>query len=248
MDTRFLRTAALAFVAPLFTLNGPVAAGTAPSFLIGTHNTLHGRGQFTRFASVIGWQEVDSPSARIKMRHQLGPAYRHYLPAAEPAQSIPISWRNDMFMLRSASCVKTHDGRARVSPNRYISIVRLQHRGTGRQFLFVNTHFISGAFDRKSSYTEWRRARWYEHLRKLNAVLWSLRRNHPGMPIFLVGDFNRGSYPSFSAQRVYPIRSGGATPIDKIYAGRPGYGGALQRLSRMGSDHSRWRAQVRIAG
>lgn len=214
----------------------------AGSFRVGTHNVLHGAATFTRFAGVIGWQEVSDPADRRKLRSQLGTGYGHYISRDGSAAAVPVSWRAATFRLLKAYSVKTHEGRLNVSPDRWITVVHLQRRDTGRRFVVLNTHFVSEAFKSGSSHRAWRLSRWYDHHTKLKRVLANLRGTYPHRGIFLVGDFNHHGYLDYSAKRVYPVRAEHGTPIDQIYAGVPGRGDCLEKLSTVGSDHTRWRA------
>lgn len=228
----------------------PSPTGCTPpagSFHVGTHNVLHGTATFTPFATAIGWQEVTRAVHRTKMKNQLGTAYRHYIPANSSAAAVPVSWRAGYFSFLAARSVKTHDGRLGVTPSRWITIVHLRKRTTGQRVIVVNTHFISEAFKEGSSYRAWRLNRWYTHLWVLRRELNRIRYNNPRAALFLVGDFNRRGYLDFSAQQISPLRAGTSTPIDHLYAGVPGRGGCVAKLTTMGSDHNRWRASAWIA-
>lgn len=225
----------------------PTTCAPPGAFHVGTHNVLHGTATFTPFATVIGWQEVTRPLHRTKLKNQLGTAYRHYIPADSAAAAVPVSWRAGSFAFVAGRSVKTHDGRLGVTPSRWITIVHLKRRSTGQRVIVVNTHFISEAFKYGASYLYWRRDRWFTHLRVLNRELARIRYHHPRAALYLVGDVNHRGYLDFSARHLYPLRSGTSTPIDHLYAGVPGRGGCVARLSTMGSDHHRWRAAAWIA-
>lgn len=219
---------------------GPVGA-----FRLGSHNVLHGNARITDFAGVIGWQEVTHRADRRKLVNTLGPGYRHYIPQHHRAAAIPISWRHRNFRLLSWRSVMTHEGRRDVTPSRWINVVHLQHRRTGKRIVVVNTHFISEAFKMGASYLYWRQHRWFTHRNALVANLAQIRRFHPRAALFVVGDFNHRGYLDLSRWGLRPLRRApGSTPIDQLYAGRPGTGNCVQRLSRVGSDHHRWRAMA----
>lgn len=222
----------------------PACWSPGSAFSIGTHNVLHGTATFTRFAAVIGWQEVTRPVHRTKMKNQLGSGYRHYIPLVDSAAAIPVSWHADRFAFLAGHSIKTHEGRIGITPDRWISVVHLRRRSNGQRYVFVNTHFISEAFKEGSSYRTWRLERWQEHYRKLHAVLGGIRANHPHAPIWLVGDFNHSGYLNFDALRLSPLRLENRLPIDQMYAGLPGRGGCVAKLSPMGSDHDRWFARA----
>jgi hypothetical protein len=219
---------------------GEATSAQAPNarFMIGTHNMLRGAGTFTRFAGVIGWQEVNDPPDRVKMRRQLGPDYRHYVPPAGPAKAVPISWRRGGFILRDSGSVRTHGGEAKVTPARYVNWVVLQRRGTKKRFAFVNTHFISGAWNKHPN----RQARWRTHAGVLRDVVRRLRGR--GLRVFVVGDFNRRSSIPLPDQAYVPVKGSRAVPLDQVYVTRGTSHSRAQRLPRNGSDHHAYRATV----
>lgn len=203
----------------------------------GTHNVLHGKGDFRPFAGVIGWQEVDSPAARDKLRRSLA-GYRHFFPKAGPAKSVPISWRADRFELIASGSLRTHGGEAKVTPSRYINWVILRQPGRNKRFTVLNTHFISGAWTKHPE----RRPRWRKHARKLRQLVRDLGDRHPRAPIFAVGDFNRGR-PVELPHEVDYIRVAGVrgVPIDQCYATRSVGNSKAERLGKNGSDHFTYR-------
>ena len=213
---------------------GEVGATATATITIGTHNTLHGEATFHNFAGVIGWQEVDSAAARDKMRRQLGDEYQHYFPEPGPAKAIPISWRKSRFELVKAGYKKTHDGEAKVTPARYITWVILKVKPTGKKFIFINTHFISGAWNKHPE----RQARWLRHYEILYNRVATFRKNHPNKPIFLVGDFNRKKAMSFPSPVKYvPVEGVSGVPIDQIYCSSTVDHSKVKRLKKWGSDH-----------
>jgi hypothetical protein len=209
---------------------GPAAAEIA----IGTHNTHYGDASFEPFAVVVGWQEVESPAAITKLRNRLGADYQHYLGGGGAASAIPISWRVDRFTKLGEGSVRTHDGEAGVTPARYVNWVRLAIRGTGTQLVVVNTHFISGAW---SGHPE-RQARWNRHYQVLHDKVAALRRNHPGVPVFVVGDFNRAQAMGMPDPiRWVPVAGVSGVPIDHVYAPSNIPHSSVSRQPAWGSDH-----------
>jgi hypothetical protein len=216
------------------------AAPAAPGDIqvsFGTHNVLHGKGDFRPFAGVIGWQEVDSPAARDKLRRSL-PGYQHFFPKAGPAKSVPISWRADRFELVKSGNVRTHGGEAGVTPARYINWVILRQPGQNKRFIVLNTHFISGAWTKHPE----RRPRWRTHARKLRHLVGELGDEHPRAPIFAIGDFNRRRPVDLPHEVTY-IRVAGVrgVPIDQCYATRSIGNSKAERLGKNGSDHFTYR-------
>ncbi|AXK31851.1 hypothetical protein DVA86_03510 [Streptomyces armeniacus] len=226
-----------AHAAPEQAAAGEPAAEAAVTMKIGGHNVKRGAAEFKRFAHVIGWQEVNDPPDRDRLRKKLD-RYDHYFPKAGPARAVPISWRKDTFKRLRAGSVLTHKGEAKVTPNRYVNWVLLEHRAKKQRFIVVNTHFISGAWSKHPE----RQARWLKHADKLRAVVKNQHDKHPKLPIFVVGDFNRPRAMKLPGKVEY-IRVKGAkgVPIDQAYATRSVRNSQVERLKRYGSDHFAFR-------
>ncbi len=215
----------------------------AAEIAIGTHNTHRGDGSFERFAGVIGWQEVESPAASDKLRNRLGAEYKHYFGGGGPASAIPISWRAERFAKLGAGSVRTHGGEAGVTPARYVNWVRLQVRATGAQLIVVNTHFISGAW---SGHPE-RQDRWKRHYQVLRDKVATLKQNHPGVPIFVIGDFNRAKAMDMpNPVQWVPVAGVSGVPIDHMYAPSNIPHSSVSRLPKWGSDHHAYKMTATV--
>jgi endonuclease/exonuclease/phosphatase family protein len=222
---------------------GEAAQPRAAEITIGTHNTHRGDGSFESFAGVIGWQEVESPAAIEKLRNRLGAEYNHYLGGGAPASAIPISWRVERFQKLGEGSVRTHEGEAGVTPARYVNWVRLQVRATGTQLIVVNTHFISGAW---SGHPE-RQARWNTHYQVLHDKVATLKQNHPGVPIFVIGDFNRAKAMDMpNPIQWVPVGGVSGVPIDHMYAPTNVTHSSVTRLPQWGSDHHAYKLSATI--
>ncbi|MGB3442363.1 MAG: endonuclease/exonuclease/phosphatase family protein [Actinophytocola sp.] len=222
---------------------GVAKQGVAASEIsIGTHNTHYGDGSFESFAGVIGWQEVESPAAITKLKNRLGAAYNHYLGGGAPASAIPLSWRVDRFAKLGEGSVQTHGGEAGVTPARYVNWVRLEIRGTGTQLIVVNTHFISGAW---SGHPE-RQARWNTHYQVLHDKVAALKQSHPGVPIFVIGDFNRAKAMGMPSPTQWVPVAGGGVPIDHMYAPSNVSHTSVTRQPMWGSDHHAYKMSATI--
>jgi len=234
------RAAAIAamVMAVLATMLGGAPASAASEISLGTHNTHYGDGSFEPFAGVIGWQEVNDPVDRDKMRARLGGDYAHYLPPDGPAKAVPISWRTPRFSLVDSGSVRTHGGEAGVTPARYVNWVILRINGTDTRFIVVNTHFISGAW---SGHPQ-RQARWLTHYEVLRDKVAQLRAAHPGLNIFVLGDFNRAKAMAMpSPVRYVPVIGASGVPIDHMYAPSTISHTQVSRLEKWGSDHYAYR-------
>jgi len=205
---------------------------------IGTHNVYRGAATFHQFAGVIGWQEVNEVADRDKMRRQLGSEYAHYIPSEWPARAIPISWRVARFELIRSGFKKTHDGEAGVTPARYITWVFLKVKSTGKKFIFINTHFISGAWGNHPD----RQERWLKHYNVLYNRVEQFRTYHPNKPIFVVGDFNRHkAMPMPSPVKYVSVKDVSGIPLDHMYAPSNISHSMVNRLYKWGSDHFAYR-------
>jgi len=142
--------------------------------------------QVAGHAGVIGWQEIHKlyrPTIRTM------PGFTTYWPGrrfSRDANAVPISWRTAHFELVASGVMRTHFGRPRVTPARYIAWVVLRDLRTGQVFWRVNTHYISAAW---SDHRE-RRPLWEKHDRKLGSIVLRLFWEH-GPNGVVGGDFNR---------------------------------------------------------
>lgn len=112
--------------------------------------------------------------------------------------SIPESWE---FL--GYEVVHVHDGLRRVSPDRYITVVRALVGG--RMIAFVNCHPVSKP-RRGVSASEWRIARWNEYHARLRAIVADLHDRN--FTVILGGDMNKSSVPQIHPAQGVAISSG----------------------------------------
>lgn len=145
-------------------------------------------GTVTSHAGVVGWQEIGRDYRRL-LRAVDG--WATYWPGgrlfSRAANSIPISWRTRRFDKIASGRRRTHGGRPKVTPARFITWVLLENRKTGERHWRVNTHYVSKAW---STHPE-RRPLWETHDRKLAETVRMLLAEH-GPNGVITGDFNRG--------------------------------------------------------
>jgi hypothetical protein len=251
--TKLIAAAVMAIATVLAVVSAASAMGTADpagqakaavtEIALGTHNSHYGDGSFESFAGVIGWQEVNDPVDRRKLDRRLGSGYATFYPAAGPAKAVPISWRVDRFAKVDSGSVRTHQGQAQVTPARYVNWVVLEIRGTSKRFVFVNTHFISGAW---SGHPE-RQARWNKHYQVLRDTVGKLKQANPGTPVFVAGDFNRGKAMAMPAPLKHvAVRGVSGVPIDHMYAPTNVTHSPVSRLPKWGSDHHGYRMTAKF--
>ncbi|RKH34570.1 hypothetical protein D7Y13_35880 [Corallococcus praedator] len=207
---------------------------------VATHNTLHGQATFKPLADIIGWQEVDTSEGHTK----LGALefYDHFRPGEsrlDARNSIAISWRRNKYEKTGDGSRLTHGGEAEVTPSRFVNWVVLKNKETGAKLAFVNTHYISGAWN--GEHPE-RQERWRTHNAVVHEVVADLRGR--GLPVVLVGDFNRPlsqDIPGMNHLRTAGVEG---VPIDQIYVLQGIGTGPAERLEKFGSDHFAYTATV----
>jgi endonuclease/exonuclease/phosphatase family metal-dependent hydrolase len=121
----------------------------------------------------------------------MGDSYtQHYTDLA-----VPISVHTDYEVIGGGR-KKAHDGKAGASPARWVAWVIAQHRVTGEVVVFLNTHFVSGAWNSKPKpHKTWRKHVWTDHWQLLRDLLPTLRQHGP---VIVVGDFNRVVVQAFA--------------------------------------------------
>jgi len=150
---------------------------------------------------LIGWQEI-GPGRYFDAIKKLGPGWGHYMPHDGGLHiPNPISWKKSVWKKEDAGFLRTHHGKAKVSPNRYITWVKLKNRATGETVVRVNTHLVSGAWGEHKPTTEWRRAMWKQHMEKLDGLVDRFKKQ--GLPVIIGGDFNRDSFEVMGRRVVY---------------------------------------------
>jgi exonuclease III len=212
----------------------------ATTTTVATHNTLHGTANFKPLADVIGWQEVDSTEGHNKLDALTG--YEHFQPGAgrlDARNSIAISWRRGRFEMTGNGSRLTHGGEAEVTPARFVNWVVLKDKQTNAKLAFINTHYISGAWN--GEHPE-RQERWRTHNQVVREVVADLLSRD--LPVVLVGDFNRDLSQDIPGMNHLNTAGVSGVPIDQIYV-RIGIGtGPAVRGEKYGSDHFSYTSTV----
>lgn len=130
------------------------------------------------------------------------------------AEAIPIMVRvggDSPWEVAGQGKERMHDGLAKVSPHRMIMWVVLKHKTTGEKTVFMNTHFVSGAWGKPKKAQQWRKQMWETHFNKMSAKIREFHQQ--GLSVVFGGDFNRRIIPNaFAPQERWIVKSG----IDKI--------------------------------
>lgn len=141
--------------------------------------------------SIITWQEI-SPQRYRQAIKDLGPDFSSYMPhdvGGHPIED-PITWNTKVWKKEDAGFKRTHVGKAKVSPNRYITWVKLKNRATGQTVVQMNTHLVSAGWSNHPVKDRaWRQEHWHEHMAILKKMVAHFEKQ--GYPVIVSGDFNR---------------------------------------------------------
>ncbi|WP_233609782.1 endonuclease/exonuclease/phosphatase family protein [Corallococcus sp. AB049A] len=212
----------------------------ATTVTVATHNIWVGQGNTRPLADIIGWQEVSTAEGHSKL--DALEYYDHFRPGAErlaARNSIAISWRRNKFEKTGDGSRMTHEGQEGVTPARFVNWVVLKNKETGAKLAFVNTHYISGAWN--GEHPE-RQERWRTHNAVVREVVADLLARD--LPVVLLGDFNRALSQDIPGMNHLNTAGVDGVPIDQIYVKRGIGTGPAERLEKYGSDHFAYRATV----
>lgn len=142
--------------------------------------------QTSYLGGILLFQEIKGEADHRNLRAALGDGYF----VSHENLSIPIAVPFAEFEVISVGERKMHDGKKLTSPSRWVTWVVVRHRGTGIIFVVINTHFVSGAWNRKPKLNKkWRKHMWEQHFDRMRTVI--LNFVERGMPVAGGGDFNR---------------------------------------------------------
>lgn len=188
-------------------------------------------------ADVILWQEIGIE--RYKAAVDALPAFtmlhRHL--------EVPISYNTDMFTFVDSGEVMLHPGRRLTSPDRYLTWAVLQHKASDRAFTFMNTHYVSGAWNNKRRLHKlWRKQMWIQSYE----IQQRLIEKASSLTLVGGGDFNRMTLHPFNGHTKVAITNS----IDHLFITRrwrlaetplaagPRFKGAIHTNVRFFSDHN----------
>lgn len=191
----------------------------------------------------VGWQEIQDESDQNSIRkHFPAKEYMFLFPHLEECMSID----RHVCKLIAQGYKKAHNGKKKVSPNRYFAwaVVKINNKNV----VFMNTHMVSGAWNKKKKRAKlWRKRMWNRHYRMMKKQIAAF--NKQGMDVILTGDFNRVKVAKFSSTQTNLQIHG----IDKIIL-IPAKGGAKVHRVRGGiynghiyTDHKPVLAYFKVA-
>ena len=152
---------------------------------------------------VLALQEMGSPDRRARVRRALVSCrscpYRAFVPSGAVAASTPVLWRDGRLALVGTSSRQVTSA-ARVGPRgagpsvlraRYVNVVHLRDRRTGRHLYVLNNHAVPTVQTGSGKPNTRLRGRldvYRKHMRGLQEIVQRLRRT--GAAVFVVGDLN----------------------------------------------------------
>lgn len=148
---------------------------------------------------LVGWQEIgegddDGVEPRAINKH-FGGNYRNIYEYDDVAHRVPMSIPRD-YDIVDRRVTRVHGGKAGVSPHRVITEAVLARADDPQlRFVFVNTHYVAGAWNgTKDSYEAWRDDMWARHFRAHRDDVIGHWRSR-GFPVIWTGDVNRSPMP-----------------------------------------------------
>jgi hypothetical protein len=164
-------------------------------------HVLHDVREGASLGDVVLWQEI-APDRYTAAVAGLPSHWRTVQTGTED----PISFDTRVWRLVSTDRALLSRGRAHVTPRRWATWALLQHVGTGRVVVFMDTHYVSGAWvDRPVTHRAWRRRLWLREWARQDDVVDGLTQR--GLTVLGGGDFNRVRLPRF-AERQMHLNSG----------------------------------------
>lgn len=148
---------------------------------------------------LVGWQEIgegddDGMEPRFINQH-FGSGYRNIFEYDEEAHRVPMSVPRE-YDIVDRRVTRVHGGKSGVSPHRVITEAVLQRANNPQlRFVFVNTHYVAGAWNGKEDPHEaWRDDMWGRHFRDHRDKVLGHWRSR-GFPVIWTGDVNRSPMP-----------------------------------------------------
>ena len=129
---------------------------------------------FAANAHTISWTEIETATQVSYIQGHPG-GWATFWPSgkAEVAakNAVPISWRTDTFKFIRGNSYFASEGRAGVSPSRWVTRVWLTHIASGKTISRVAHHSVSGVDGAGKDPVEWRRAMHAKDIAKFREVM-----------------------------------------------------------------------------
>lgn len=110
------------------------------------------------------------------------------------ASQLVVAWDKSRYDKIRHKQRRVNLGRAKVQPHRYLLMVWLRDKRTGKIVVLIATHMIASGWTGKhwagGVWDRWRRAQWWIHLTAMSASVRYWARK-PGHVVYWAGDMNR---------------------------------------------------------
>lgn len=153
---------------------------------------------------IASWQEVGEGDGRgVDEPAALRAAFpRARWRTAAIASRCPVTWDRLVWRCVDVERIRVMDGIAGVTPARWVVVVRLERRGTGRRLTRINTHLVAGAWNSRRDRMERRRREgWEQHWSALREIV--AAEAGTGVDVVISGDFNR-QQPALPYSELHP--------------------------------------------
>jgi hypothetical protein len=193
-------------------------------------------------STIIGWQEIGAP----RYKRIINETDLVNWETCQLDTAIPISVWSAKYKILSSGHQLTHHGKALASPNRYFSWALVTPRSHNAQFMVVNSHFVSGAWNSKlKPHKAWRQRMWEVHWSALQTFVLDVHK--AGIPILGTGDYNRVDVKKFHPEQHWLTHGG----IDKLWWLQAPHGPKFLEVAKvqttgMFSDHALRTARIRL--
>jgi hypothetical protein len=128
---------------------------------------------FAAGAHTISWTEIETATQVTHIQAKSG--WATYWPSGKAEvlakNAVPVSWRTDTFALDHGQSFFASEGRAGVSPSRWVTRVWLKHLASGHIVSRVAHHSVSGVDGAGKDPVEWRRAMHAKDIAKFKEVM-----------------------------------------------------------------------------
>lgn len=144
---------------------------------------------------------LNAADGDLVLLQEIAPRYRPLVQVAFPSSdwevyygkvdnAQPIAFRKAIFAKMAADTTLLHEAQPHLHRRRYITHVRLRHRGFGSELHVTNLHLVAGAFNDVVELDQALRLQeWNEGIAKHRSLLETLVAS--GLPVMGGGDYNR---------------------------------------------------------
>lgn len=165
-------------------------------------------------AHTISWTEIENLSDIRRIDAHAG--WTTYWPSGRPEllarNAVPISWRDDTFRLVRGQSYFASEGRAMVSPSRWVTRVWLRHIASGGVISRVAHHSVSGVDGAGEAPVAWRRMTHALDIAKFREVMLL-----DTVPVVGSGDFNTTRLRSLlGAPFAFDVPASGGSHGDRL--------------------------------